>query len=144
MYEWSMSSIKVWLSISLWLLANSLFLSALKTPVSPLSKKSISHDNLSITDIPVNYQQQVFPLQVFHNIRLSSNFFVTFESIRIFSSLQYHEIPHFNPLTPISDQDRIPPYNIKTISSRQVIRMKKNISWGIIGWSNTRSSKLTS
>ena len=30
--------------------------------------------------------------------------------------------------TPMSDQDRISPYNINTISSRQVMRIKKNIS----------------
>ena len=29
------------------------------------------------------------------------------------------------PLTPMSDQDRISPYNINTISSRQVMRIKK-------------------
>ena len=34
----------------------------------------------------------------------------------------------FNPLTPTSDQDRISPYNINTTSSRQVIRIKKNIN----------------
>ena len=34
----------------------------------------------------------------------------------------------FNPLTPVSDQDRISPYNINTISNRQVMRIKKNIS----------------
>ena len=37
-----------------------------------------------------------------------------------------------NPLTPMSDQDRISPYNIHTISSRQVMRIKKNINEGII------------
>ena len=31
-------------------------------------------------------------------------------------------------LTPMSDQDRISPHNINTISSRQVIRIKKNIN----------------
>ena len=36
------------------------------------------------------------------------------------------------PLTPMSDQDRISPYNIITISSRQVMRKKKNISKEII------------
>ena len=36
------------------------------------------------------------------------------------------------PLTPTSDQDRISPYNIITISSRQVMRIKKNISEGTI------------
>ena len=35
-------------------------------------------------------------------------------------------------LTPMSDQDRISPYNINTISSRQVMRIKKSISEGII------------
>ena len=33
----------------------------------------------------------------------------------------------FNPLTPMSDQDRISPYNINTISSRQVRRIKEDI-----------------
>ena len=33
-----------------------------------------------------------------------------------------------NPKTPTSDQDRISPYNINTISSSQVMRIKKNIS----------------
>ena len=33
-----------------------------------------------------------------------------------------------NPLTPMSDQDRISPYNIKIISSRQVMRKKNNIN----------------
>ena len=32
----------------------------------------------------------------------------------------------------MSDQDGISPYNINTISSRQVMRMKKNINQGII------------
>ena len=31
----------------------------------------------------------------------------------------------FNPLTPMSDQERISPYNITTESSRQVRRIKK-------------------
>ena len=37
-----------------------------------------------------------------------------------------------NPFTPISDQERISPYNINTISSRQVMRIEKNINHGII------------
>ena len=32
------------------------------------------------------------------------------------------------PLNPMSDQDRISPYNINTISSRQVMRIKKSIN----------------
>ena len=34
----------------------------------------------------------------------------------------------FNPLSPTSDQNRISPYTINTISSRQVMRIKKNIN----------------
>ena len=33
-----------------------------------------------------------------------------------------------NPLTPMYDQDRISPYNINTISTRWVMRIKKNIN----------------
>ena len=44
----------------------------------------------------------------------------------------------------MSDQDRIFPYNIDTISSRQVMRIKKKISQEITSWSNTKFSKLTS
>ena len=37
-----------------------------------------------------------------------------------------------NPFTPTSDQDRISLYNINTISSRQVMRIEKNVNHGII------------
>ena len=37
-----------------------------------------------------------------------------------------------NPSTPMSDQGIISPYIINTISSRQVMRTKKNINKGII------------
>ena len=35
-------------------------------------------------------------------------------------------------LTPMSDQDRVSPYNINTLSTRQVLRKKKKINLGII------------
>ena len=38
----------------------------------------------------------------------------------------------FSPLTPMSDQDRISPYNINTISTRYVMRIKENINLRII------------
>ena len=38
----------------------------------------------------------------------------------------------FNALTPMSDQDRISPYNINAMSSRQVMRMNKNKGQEII------------
>ena len=34
----------------------------------------------------------------------------------------------FNPLTLMSDRYRVSPYNINTISSRQVMRIKKSIN----------------
>ena len=49
----------------------------------------------------------------------------------------------FNPLTPISDQDRISPYIINTLSTREVMRIKKNIDLGLISWFNTKFSELT-
>ena len=50
----------------------------------------------------------------------------------------------FNPLTPMSDQDRTSPYNINTISCRQVMRINTNINQGIFSWSKTKFSKLPS
>ena len=35
-----------------------------------------------------------------------------------------------NLLTSLSDQDRISPYNINTISSRQVMEINNNTNWG--------------
>ena len=37
-----------------------------------------------------------------------------------------------NPFTPMNDQDRISPYNINRVSGSQVMRVKKNINYGII------------
>ena len=36
----------------------------------------------------------------------------------------------FNPLTPVSDRERISPYNINTVSGRQVRRIKKKTQLG--------------
>ena len=41
-------------------------------------------------------------------------------------------IPLINPLTSTTDQDRISPYNINTISCRQVMRIDTNICQEII------------
>ena len=37
-----------------------------------------------------------------------------------------------NPLTPMSDQDRISSYNINTTSSTQVKRKKENMNYGLL------------
>ena len=55
---------------------------------------------------------------------------------------QLNENNSLNPLTPISDKDRISPYSIYTTSGRQVMRIKENINYGITNWSDTRFSKL--
>ena len=43
----------------------------------------------------------------------------------------------------MSDQDRISPYYIYTMSCKQVMRIKKNIDYGITEWSDTKFSKQT-
>ena len=48
-----------------------------------------------------------------------------------------------NTLIPMSERDRISLYNINTISTRQVMRIKKNINLGIIHRSNAEFSELT-
>ena len=45
-------------------------------------------------------------------------------------------------MTMVTMQDIIPPYNINTISSKQVMRSK--LYERIISWSKTKFSKLTS
>ena len=42
------------------------------------------------------------------------------------------EINQLGPFTSMSDQDRTSPYNIMTVLSRKLIRIKKNYYWGII------------
>ena len=59
-------------------------------------------------------------------------------------SIQFLRLLLLNSLTPVIDQNRISPYNINTLWGSQKVRIKKNINWGIISWSNTKSSKLTS
>ena len=63
---------------------------------------------------------------------------------RIFHNLQYGLRKQVIHLTPMSDQDRISPHHINTISSRQVMQIKRNINQGMVSWSKTKFSKLTS
>ena len=50
----------------------------------------------------------------------------------------------FYHFTPMGCQERISPYNVNTISRRQVMRTQKNINLEIISWSNTKFSDITS
>ena len=59
------------------------------------------------------------------------------------SAKQNWQFIGFSPLTPRSDQDRISPYNTNTISTRQVMRVKKTINLGIVSWSNNKFFELT-
>ena len=43
----------------------------------------------------------------------------------------------------MSDQDRISPYYIYTMSCKQVMRIKKDINYEITEWSDTKFSKQT-
>ena len=61
-----------------------------------------------------------------------SNFFLGWHHKNKYKGDKNKEEILVNPLTPMSDQDRISPYNINTISTRQVMRIKKNINLGII------------
>ena len=47
----------------------------------------------------------------------------------------------------MSDQERISPHNIKTISSGQLIKVmgvKENINYGIMTWSKSKFCRITS
>ena len=58
--------------------------------------------------------QYCFPLKVLHQLFLFPNIYKDSKVTSL-----------FNPLTPLSDEDRISPYNIITISSRPVMRIKR-------------------
>ena len=47
-------------------------------------------------------------------------------------------------LTLTSDQERISPHNIHTISSGQVMIIKRDINKGVISWSSNKFSELRS
>ena len=49
-----------------------------------------------------------------------------------------------NPSTPMSDQDWISPYSFKPTSSRQLMRIKKNINEGLSVDPIKKFSKITS
>ena len=54
--------------------------------------------------------------------------FLTYSNNYLNEKLQFFD--NLLPLTPMCDQDRISPYNINKISSRQVMRLKKKYQSG--------------
>ena len=71
-------------------------------------------------------------LKLFQHVRVSDRFQKQKDQMQI-TVAKYYLVEVVNPLTPMSDEDRISPNNIHTISSRQVVRIKKYINLGIIG-----------
>ena len=62
-------------------------------------------------------------------------FHILSQAVNIFAHRQVASpvsLSSLNPLTPMSDQDRISPHNISTISNRQVMRIKKNMNKGLL------------
>ena len=97
MFEWSMLSIQVWLSICFSLLANSLSLSALKTSVSLLLKKSISHEHL--TDLQIYRFFHFFITSDSHHI--SSLYLKASENFDHYTIMKF---PILNLLVPLMTQ----------------------------------------
>ena len=57
----------------------------------------------------------------------------TIHNLSTFRRLRWHFFTfNLNPLTPMSDQERISPFNINIISSRLVMTIKEDINQGII------------
>ena len=59
-------------------------------------------------------------------------FFSSKVCFNMFHFLFFLKLSLFNPFTPMNDQDRISPYNINTISTREVMRIKENINLEVI------------
>ena len=93
------------------------------------------YDNSVLPRSTIQWLNQSLILDLLVHYTVTSNLCIIILSLTI---------PLINPFTPISDQDRISPYNINTISCRQVMRIYTNISQEIISWSKTKLSKLTS
>ena len=113
-----------------WSCHNKIYLILLWHPNDPPHWQSI------FSDPP----QALFPLETF-----LFHFFLAFENSHVVSKIKKFQselLMSVNPLTSMSDQDRISPYNINTKPTRWVTRIKKNIKLGIISSSNNKFSAL--
>ena len=83
--------------------------------------------------ISTTFRKIIFPVTFEENCILLRNetVFLNVWAMKPSLGLIFHN-DEFNPLTHMGDQDRISPYNINSISNRQVMRIKKNINLGII------------
>ena len=88
--------------------------------------------------------------QYHYHYRHSPKLFELFFSLQCVNSSfflypkQGNKFKIVNPLTPMNYQDRISPHCTNTISSRQYMRITRNINWRIISLSSTKFFKLTS
>ena len=69
-----------------------------------------------------------------------SNILQYIDRIKCFLCSIYYN--NCSPLTPMSDQERISPHNINTITTIQVMRIEKNVNVGINSQFNTKFSEL--
>ena len=75
---------------------------------------------------------------------LKKTLFHLLKKIKWIDEIYLEQKTLLNPLTPKCDQDRISLYNNNTKLRRQVVRIKKNVNWRIISWSNSKFSELIS
>ena len=84
------------------------------------------------------FVQSAFRSQLFLSVLAHSSVSVVDDGEDAHLSRNYSFLRFLNPFTPIGDQDRISPYNINTISCRQVMRINTNTNQGIINRSKTK------
>ena len=86
----------------------------------------VLHNVLYTFTMVLRYKDNLFNNQEFAIISFILVTFMCDSAVKLLIGRNL-ELLRVNPLSLTSDQDRISPYIISTISSRQVIRIKKNI-----------------
>ena len=119
---------KSWTGISSGVLISVPSLAASSTSDSSTTRKTIHTQLIWISPISDWHSLQSL-VKTFHptvvKITMQNNIGNNISSINTYKDLAMKSDSCFNPLTLMSDQDRISPYNINTISSTQVMRKKK-------------------
>ena len=87
----------------------------------------VLHNVLYTFTMVLRYKDNLFNNQEFAIISFILVTFMCDSAVKLLIGRNL-ELLRVNPLSLTSDQDRISPYIISTISSRQVIRIKKNIN----------------
>ena len=94
-----------------------------------LSYKATKQPLLILQNCEANHWVRMKKLKLFQHVRVCDRSQKQKDQMQI-TVAKYYLVEVVNPLTPISDEDRISPNNINTISSRQVVRIKKYINLG--------------